>query len=160
MANLGKPTLGGFINSDQQGSRYRSAESHLLRVKHSRSAGRSVPSLSWRKFPPDLLYGADMAANRLQRICNQDLIYCCRHEAKRRSKSLRYHGLCHAGSQHPRAVLNNSDGWQSGSTTVSLGASPRSAALKALFFVHFRVCLRQRRSGGRFLQLQKRRNAT
>ena len=89
---LGKPTLGGFINSEQQGSRAgpggcfavralrspdptplarahsRSAESHLLRAKHSRSAERSVPSLSWRKFPPDLLYGADMATNRLQHI--------------------------------------------------------------------------------------------
>ena len=107
---LGKPTLGGFINSEQQGSRYRSAESHLLRAKHSRSAERSVPSLSWRRFPPDLLYGADMATNRLQHIV-QDLIYCCRHETKRRSKSLRYHGLCHAGSRHPCRV--NSDGWGS-----------------------------------------------
>ena len=33
--------FGRYTNSDQQGSRYRSAESHLLRANHSRLAERS-----------------------------------------------------------------------------------------------------------------------
>ena len=39
------------------------------------------------------------------------MIYCCQHETERRSQSLRYHWLCHAGSRHPCRV--NSDGWGS-----------------------------------------------
>ena len=65
---LGKPTLGGFINSDQQGSRYRSAELPLLPALHSRLAERRMSALSWRKFPPDLLYSVGMATNRLQHM--------------------------------------------------------------------------------------------
>ena len=65
---LGKPTLDGFINSDQQGSRYRSAELHLLPALHSWLAERRMSALSWRKFPPDLLYSVDMTSNRLQHM--------------------------------------------------------------------------------------------
>ena len=43
------------FNSDQQGSRYRSVESHLLRTYHSRLAERRMSALSWRTSPPELL---------------------------------------------------------------------------------------------------------
>ena len=46
------------FNSDQHGSRYRSAECRLLRASHSRLAEQRMSSLIWRKHPPDLLTAA------------------------------------------------------------------------------------------------------
>ena len=51
-------------------------------------------------------------------------------------------------------LCRNSDGWQKGVTNVPPCASRHSAALKALLIVVINVCLRQRRSGGKLLQLQ------
>ena len=66
----------------------------MLRASHSRLAERFVPSLSWRMFPPDLLYGGNPASDTPQHIGNQDLIYCCQRETERRSQRLRHNGLC------------------------------------------------------------------
>ncbi len=52
------PVQPADFNSDQQSSRYRSAELHLLRPPHSRLAERHMLSLSWRRYPPDLLSDA------------------------------------------------------------------------------------------------------
>ena len=49
------PVQPADFNSDQQGSRYRSAECRLLRATHSRLAEQCMSSLIWRKHPPDLL---------------------------------------------------------------------------------------------------------
>ena len=54
------------FNSDQQGSRYRSVESHLLRTYHSRLAERRMSALSWRRPPPDLLWRAGTGCHVFQ----------------------------------------------------------------------------------------------
>ena len=105
---LGKPTLGGFINSDQQGSRAdacapygfgyaesslrcaavhpRSAELPLPPTLHSWLTERRMSASSWRKFPPDLLYSVGMASNRLQHgIASVCFVYFVVGEISRRS---------------------------------------------------------------------------
>ena len=59
------PTLAkaAEFNSDQQGSRYRSAELHLLRTLHSCLAERRMSALSWRRPPPDLLWRAGIGCH-------------------------------------------------------------------------------------------------
>ena len=51
------------FNSDQQGSRYRSAELHLLRTLHSCLAELRMSALSWRRSPPDLLWRAGIGCH-------------------------------------------------------------------------------------------------
>ena len=59
LASAGPPLAkAAEFNSDQQGSRYRSAELHLLRTLHSCLAERRMSALSWRRPPPDLLWRA------------------------------------------------------------------------------------------------------
>ena len=64
LASAGPPLAkAAEFNSDQQGSRYRSAELHLLRTLHSCLAERRMSALSWRRPPPDLLWRAGIGCH-------------------------------------------------------------------------------------------------
>ena len=67
LASAGPPLAkAAEFNSDQQGSRYRSAELHLLRTLHSCLAERRMSALSWRRTPPDLLWRAGIGCHVFQ----------------------------------------------------------------------------------------------
>ena len=156
--------LRGHVVPGAKGNRVRNPSRHSLRSACSLPQGSRTPQGAATKpfgvrsltteSAKEAVCGSAAARRRVDR----------RHQLwgvrLRRGSAARYPpaaGCCVAGSMRdaPRNSTNrkNSDGWQMGSTTVTPKLSALQPLQPAILPLCVFSCLRQRRSGGRFLQL-------